>query len=1710
MSEFEPTGVKDEPKQGSAESKRSRVCAICNGETETYHLNYGVSSCFSCRAFFRRVVQKGSSEKLKCKGNKECQLISDSQKKCRRCRFQRCLESGMKEDSVLREDEKKSRFRKHFVKQLEEEVDITSLASSVQSPVSKRKKLCLNSVPEEIVTKTKLKFKRKKKSAGDPDATSVLLTPSSAASTAMPASVGSTSETDGMGSALQATPPSSSRDGSSTSTRPLSNVSDPEKFLRFVRRVSSVPQTTHEEGQASQGRPVDFHQSQPSPATFDSNRSKPNTSQVNDVFSQTTTSAVASSESSPITESQFDQPIPLSKVQSGLLNRYSLLSGLQNHKDEGQPEEKEVRDKEDGNKFGGYQRPVARNTYSGDEVFVGGGGGGVSVPQGPSSWLEQPQQQRQEQRDSLFLEKEQLMQELKLRRKKSASLPFADGQGIGPWVRECHGSEEPRWQGGSPSETAPFESAAQPRRNSNNSSSSRMQLAMGYLQESDRQPRASRLLTHQGVEDLSGDASQLKQLQQAQNQQASLFKSEASFRVRPHSELLRSTVLRQTEEEEAGVGAYDVEAGPLSSPSPSRRSFSSWQSDQPSAAPFPAHDKPPHREVGRSQGREERTHPSVLLDPIGVQWGRGLPAQTEQLLGPHPGEAKQLLMQKFLNQSQLSVGRGETQPQMQRQQESPSSSQKMGPHTEGASQLQMQGLWHQHQQLQEEQLQGGQRQDIPPQHQHQRQQLQPWQLQLQQEQQQKLQQQQRQQQQQKLQEQQRQKGLQQVQKPTQTGQVAPPGIGSYIAQQQQDLLQRQQEELMRQQEELQRQLLINTMQQQQIYSKLNVKKHPHDRQLTLGDATKTAQQLQHQMVLGSPPLANPPPLHRIDWSGSSSDGRSGSSLSWSHQSCGSREKSGGGPATSWSQQQRRHRHSTSMGQASYMQQNSTGMLDLEEGKALAIERREPATAATAYHSHAYQKRSWRNATSQQSASSNYQPQPQLPARMDAYLPEPQQSCQGNTSHLNLGSVGNFYPPRRDERADVPSAASTITSGAYIGDRFVQPRTCPAVVDCERQKYPTPPVFGQLLGSSGGVGWRPEADETQYRDSPSPLNLVSPSSSGIHDMDDWGVQQQQQSEPWQRSSVVASVARVTRRTMAKSSRREEMEDPSDVTEAKRNLQETKRSSAEANGAAAATKEDGDIDFMTSWYDNYLMDSSFSSCSGWSQTKDLKDFARCLQMNPRLGIMKKKLLQFYHLVKTWGIAVERMKFKPELVDGIMSMHLVDTPLEKDMLREYALAMSILLRDFASQQPEFRVLDIKEQKKCLLQGAQKLIQYFLGQYLASGTGGDQVQWIMAFHPAPFITDLMLNSCSHLTVDAFNDMVKLFPTGLKYSLFCSHIQEFISLGVPPWCNGLIAAMFLFQGRGCQSPPDYANFTVNLEVLLMGCANTPHDNESITKKIKGVCSSMSRLFEAQLDETVNEDMPLESILSEACLRFTMGEDSWINHQRSLVKTAFSQVNFGGDLTKDYIFHSLDSPISGPFIKATASVFQERLKRVLLEIPEFHCLSAQDQGIMLKANVMDAFAAYVAYLECSQNGEEQIPLIFGQEDLKLYHSEFEKVISLKNVKPVNMAAISGGQVVNISYDTYLSYVKSSNNIGRFLKDMDRFQDFLLLALLSNDHVQNATIEMTRRRFFTAIQRKFVDEHGVNASMMMETWANVWRDVKSNSALIANFFAHIIL
>ena len=72
-------------------------CNVCSAPAPD-HLHFGGHCCYSCRAFFRRTIERMRKIDVVCKaGDNEC-LITESSKSCSACRFEKCLRIGMKRE----------------------------------------------------------------------------------------------------------------------------------------------------------------------------------------------------------------------------------------------------------------------------------------------------------------------------------------------------------------------------------------------------------------------------------------------------------------------------------------------------------------------------------------------------------------------------------------------------------------------------------------------------------------------------------------------------------------------------------------------------------------------------------------------------------------------------------------------------------------------------------------------------------------------------------------------------------------------------------------------------------------------------------------------------------------------------------------------------------------------------------------------------------------------------------------------------------------------------------------------------------------------------------------------------------------------------------------------------------------------------------------------------------------------------------------------------------------------------------------------------------------------------------------------------------------------------------------------------------------------------------------------------------------------------
>ena len=67
-------------------------CPVCGDKISGFH--YGIFSCESCKGFFKRTVQ--NKKNYVCLRGAVCPVTIATRKKCPACRFERCLNMGMK------------------------------------------------------------------------------------------------------------------------------------------------------------------------------------------------------------------------------------------------------------------------------------------------------------------------------------------------------------------------------------------------------------------------------------------------------------------------------------------------------------------------------------------------------------------------------------------------------------------------------------------------------------------------------------------------------------------------------------------------------------------------------------------------------------------------------------------------------------------------------------------------------------------------------------------------------------------------------------------------------------------------------------------------------------------------------------------------------------------------------------------------------------------------------------------------------------------------------------------------------------------------------------------------------------------------------------------------------------------------------------------------------------------------------------------------------------------------------------------------------------------------------------------------------------------------------------------------------------------------------------------------------------------------------
>lgn len=120
------------------------VCGVCGSPATDVH-HYGATSCYSCRAFFRRSIGSGKDYRYCSRKTDACVVDAVSRTNCKKCRFQKCLKVGMKPEKVDRV-RKKAKFIKTEIKEEITDNDHNSEEFFIRRSISESSQDSSNSV----------------------------------------------------------------------------------------------------------------------------------------------------------------------------------------------------------------------------------------------------------------------------------------------------------------------------------------------------------------------------------------------------------------------------------------------------------------------------------------------------------------------------------------------------------------------------------------------------------------------------------------------------------------------------------------------------------------------------------------------------------------------------------------------------------------------------------------------------------------------------------------------------------------------------------------------------------------------------------------------------------------------------------------------------------------------------------------------------------------------------------------------------------------------------------------------------------------------------------------------------------------------------------------------------------------------------------------------------------------------------------------------------------------------------------------------------------------------------------------------------------------------------------------------------------------------------------------------------------------------------
>lgn len=183
-------------------------------------------------------------------------------------------------------------------------------------------------------------------------------------------------------------------------------------------------------------------------------------------------------------------------------------------------------------------------------------------------------------------------------------------------------------------------------------------------------------------------------------------------------------------------------------------------------------------------------------------------------------------------------------------------------------------------------------------------------------------------------------------------------------------------------------------------------------------------------------------------------------------------------------------------------------------------------------------------------------------------------------------------------------------------------------------------------------------------------------------------------------------------------------------------------------------------------------------------------------------------------------------------------------------------------------------------------------------------------------------------------------------------------------------------------------------------------------------------------------------------MTYTLEEESWLNHQLSLVESAFRSVPAGKEIMHNYMMHSLGVPLPGDHMPNCFKMLLERVRKLFFIHPEFEELPVSVQRGLLK-NHSDTALGLTAIRSESRNAIEQIQDGLGVLDEKIWRENYLPIFD----SPSKIAKVSSEYMFDDATQ-FGQFVKLISNTRILVDHPDFYKLSLLFSITKQGKVRD--------------------------------------------------------